>query len=407
MASDSTAGEQPRGMAEMVTGLVPSLSRSLAEQFNVFRVMHHGTHEKQLSNVFAWLLTDGATHELGDAFQRIFLARVNARRSADGQLPPAGYRVIQEVDTRGDGEAAGGVGRDIADIVLSGPEASVVIENFATSDGHGHDFQRYLAHGGSTADETAVVLLCHRREAHRQRDGWEQAIVVTYGDVLEDLHDQVVSDRTWSRRHPDQLFFIRQMIQHFVEGAAAVNSEDQIAFIRTMCETGESSRYGHRPQGRAAQEFADLVAEHARRQFDDGRRALARVKRGLRSFARAVLVDDLNQALDTGPVERFEARWVGKWEWSVRLLRTEGEPSVRFSFGPTAVVTNEQVPDPISDPDFTRVFAVKESTEEEPFERILQSDVGLIEVIEGLAPDDSRLRDAALAALDREGTGAV
>lgn len=71
------------------------------------------------------------------------------------------------------------------------------------------------------------------------------------------------------------------------------------------------------------------------------------------------------------------------------------------------MVTNEQVPDPISDPDFTRVFAVKETTEEEPFERILQSDVGLIEVIEGLAPDDSRLRDAALAVLDREGTGAV
>lgn len=41
---------------QMVTDLVPSRSRSLAVQFNVFRVMHHGTHEKQLSNVFAWLL---------------------------------------------------------------------------------------------------------------------------------------------------------------------------------------------------------------------------------------------------------------------------------------------------------------------------------------------------------------
>ncbi|GAA4707079.1 hypothetical protein GCM10025781_27130 [Kocuria gwangalliensis] len=39
-------------MSGFVTALVPMLSRSLAEEFNVFRVMHHGTHEKQLSNVF-------------------------------------------------------------------------------------------------------------------------------------------------------------------------------------------------------------------------------------------------------------------------------------------------------------------------------------------------------------------
>ena len=62
---------------EMVTALVPSLSRSLAEQFNVFRVMRHGTHEKQLSNVFAWLLSADGTHGLGDAVQRIFVAQVN------------------------------------------------------------------------------------------------------------------------------------------------------------------------------------------------------------------------------------------------------------------------------------------------------------------------------------------
>lgn len=57
-------------MDQLVTALIPSLSRSLTEQFNVFRVMHHGTHEKQISNVFAWLLQPDETHELGDAFQR-------------------------------------------------------------------------------------------------------------------------------------------------------------------------------------------------------------------------------------------------------------------------------------------------------------------------------------------------
>ncbi len=82
-----------------VTALVPSLSKSLAEQFNIFRVMHHGTHEKQLSNVFAWLLTTGATHGLGDTFQRIFLARVNTVLPLGRTLPDSGYRVVQEADT--------------------------------------------------------------------------------------------------------------------------------------------------------------------------------------------------------------------------------------------------------------------------------------------------------------------
>ncbi len=63
---------------QTVIGLVPSLSRSLAAQFNVFRVMRHGTHEKQFSNVFAWLLDADGTHELGDRVQRIFLELVNS-----------------------------------------------------------------------------------------------------------------------------------------------------------------------------------------------------------------------------------------------------------------------------------------------------------------------------------------
>lgn len=50
------------------------------------------------------------------------------------------------------------------------------------------------------------------------------------------------------------------MIDHFVDGAGAVSNEDRIAFIKAMCQTGESARYGHRPQEVAAQESADLLA---------------------------------------------------------------------------------------------------------------------------------------------------
>jgi hypothetical protein len=40
----------------LLTVLAPMLTNRPQRRFNVFDVMHHGTHEKQLSNVFAWLL---------------------------------------------------------------------------------------------------------------------------------------------------------------------------------------------------------------------------------------------------------------------------------------------------------------------------------------------------------------
>lgn len=138
---------------EMVTAMVPSLSRSLAEQFNVLRVMHHGTHEKQLSNVFAWLLRADGTHELGDAFQRIFVEHVNRQLPTSEQLPGGEYRVMQEVDTSGHEDLS----RDIADIVLTSDHASLVVENYESSDGHGHGYDRYLAHGAMGGRQSVVV----------------------------------------------------------------------------------------------------------------------------------------------------------------------------------------------------------------------------------------------------------
>ncbi|MFI7583438.1 PD-(D/E)XK nuclease family protein [Kocuria sp. M1N1S27] len=385
-------------MSGFVTALVPMLSRSLAEEFNVFRVMHHGTHEKQLSNVFAWLLAADATHALGDAFQRIFLERINAKRSIDKQLPSTDYRVAQEVDTRGDEEAAGGdVGMDIADIVLSRQDAAVVIENYWTSDGHYHDFHRYLAHAVGPGRAAAVVLLCHRRETHRQLDGWEDAVVVTYAEVLGDLQAHVARDPAWCERHREQRFFIQQMIDHFVEGPAAVNPDDQISFIKAMCETGESARYGYRSQDRAAQEFADLVAEHARRQFEDSRETLVRVKAGLQGFARTTLTDQVNDEVKTGQVTKVEAKLKGIWQWCIALYRADAQPTILLVFGPTAVVENESAPEPVSDPDYSRVFVTLKATGQQSLKRIMQTNVSLEEAINGLSQDDDRLRKAVLA----------
>src|SRR5690625_3189054 len=146
--------EVARSLDRMVTALVPSLSRSLAEQFNVFRVMHHGTHEKQLSNVFAWLLNSQGTHGLGDTFQQIFVEQVNQGLADGERLPTRGYEVVQEVDTSGSEDLEG----DIADIVLISERASIVVEHYERSDGHGHGYERYLAHGAAVGDRKITRL---------------------------------------------------------------------------------------------------------------------------------------------------------------------------------------------------------------------------------------------------------
>lgn len=385
----------PENVDRLVTSLVPSLSRSLAEQFNVFRVMRHGTHEKQLSNVFAWLLDNRGTHELGDVFQRLFMARANAALGVGARFPISGYRVTQEVDTSGDAST----GKDIADILLSTASSSVVIENFGTSNGHGHNYYGYLSHGALGGRNSAVVLLCIRHEPELQTDGWEQAIVLTYADLLDDLRVYVDKDKKWQRAHPQQNFFIAELVEHFVEGPKAVNTDDRIAFISTMCKTGESVRYSYRPQESAAQEFAELVAQHAKQQFEDGRRLLSDIKTALRRYAKHSLLAQINGNVQQDILHSAQARFVGKWEWYVRLLRDEETQFAGLVFGPTAAVYNDTVQQPVEDPDFSRIFVLVKPERKGADDRLFQTDVSLNEVLSGIDPDDTRLADSVLAAV--------
>jgi hypothetical protein len=75
----------------MVTRLLPVLAQKQRDEFNVFDVMRYGGHEKQLSDLFAWLLDPDGTHKLGDAFLRIFIDEVN--QGIDGKSNDSGRRV--------------------------------------------------------------------------------------------------------------------------------------------------------------------------------------------------------------------------------------------------------------------------------------------------------------------------
>lgn len=393
------SGSASKFLDETVTQLIPSLSRSLAEQFNVLRVMHHGTHEKQLSNVFAWLLRPDATHHLGDRFQRLFLVRVNEGLPAGAELPPSGYdHVAQEVDTVGDVAA----GKDIADIVLTRRDARVVIENFGTSDGHGHEYTHYRDFGMQDGRRAAVVLLCIRHDKNRQeQSGWGDAVVTTYETLLGDLRALVAEDRSWREANRKQSFFLEQLFDHFLEGPSAMSLDDRLAFLKTMCETGESARYGYRPQDSASEEFANLVAQHARQQFDDGRKVLGEIKRALQSYATHTLTKQLNDLWTTGQVTGVAVPYQGKWEWCVVFRRADALPNLFLTFGPTAVVENEQVTEPLVAPDYSKVFVGRQAAEGEAVEQHEQTEVGLDEILAGLPADDTRLRDAFVALLAR------
>jgi hypothetical protein len=383
-----------------VTQLIPSLSRSLAEQFNVFRVMHHGTHEKQLSNVFAWLLRPDGTHHLGDRFQQVFLARVNEGLPVEGRLPHSGYdHVAQEVDTVGDPVLGK---KDIADIVLTRTDARVVIENYGTSDGHDHAYSNYRDFGMQDGRRAAVVLLCIRHDQDRQlASGWGEAVVTTYEALLGDLRALVAADKAWREANREQSFFLDQLFDHFLEGPSAMSLDDRLAFLKTMCETGESARYGYRPQDTASEEFANLVAQHARQQFDDGRRVLGTIKRALQSHAKHTLTTQLNDLWTSGRVVRVDVPYQGKWEWCVVLRRADDQPNLFITFGPTAVVENEQVAEPLTAPDYGKVFIGRQAAEGEAVEQHVQTGVGLDEVLASLRADDTRLRDAVVALLTR------
>lgn len=175
-----------------------------------------------------------------------------------------------------------------------------------------------------------------------------------------------------------------------------MSGEDQIRFIKAMCDTGESVRYGYRPHDAAAHEFADLVALHARRQFEEGRKTLAEVKRLLRRYAQQALVGQLNERLHGGHVTAVETRFVGQWEWCVALKRADPQPNTYLEFGPTAVAENGLVAEPVVDADYTKIFVTRQASNGEGIDRISQTTVGLHEVLNGLADADIRLRDAVL-----------
>jgi len=111
-------------------------------------------------------------------------------------------------------------------------------------------------------------------------------------------------------------------------------------------------------------------------------------------------VEQANTALETKEFTSVDSRFVGQWEWCVTLRREDSRPAVFLVFGPTAVVENGRSPEPLAHPDYTRVFVARQACGcNDGIDLIDQTNVELGEVSTGMSADDTRLRDAVLAAI--------
>lgn len=361
--------------------------------FNVFDVMHHGLHEKQISNVFRWLLDPEQTHNLGDQFLRIFIDELNQVSVGSEPLPHGSYLVRQEVNT-----AMGGAGADIADLVLESEAAVVVVENYFTSDGHEHSYSGYLAFSVRDGKRGSVVLLCRDEDASLQTKGWKDAAVLTYGKLAERLLEHIGGDRAYRRKNPDSHAFIEQLHRKFVRGRGLVGDQEVLEFVVAMCDTGEVRRYQEQPQEVAAKRFADDLAVQAKERFGEGRDLLQRVKGRLSAFSEGPLRRQLNATRGEGFVRGVDTRFAGIYQWTINIdvedeANDLGQSRLQLKFGPSAWFANER--DPYwtrtvesGQADYSRLFLTRAGVKE-----VRQSTVSIQDVLDGLEPADPRLHD--------------
>jgi len=396
--------------ADMVTTLIPALKQPWHEQFSVFNVMHHGTHEKQLSNVFSWLMDDSGSHNLGDRFVGIFLDMVNRTNKCE-PIPLQSFTVSQERNTAEPGE-----GKDVSDIVLEGGKTVVVIENYYRSDGHYHSHENYVNFAKRKCVDSmgsAVVLLCQYIDQgvleQPRNEGWKATPIVTYSNLLAALAADLEHDDDYRVDNAQCYWFIEQLVSYFVKGTPV--NEDLLTFVAGMCAVGEAERYRNGSVA-DADGFAEEFSKLARERYVDSRALLMKVKDALRKYSAGPLLGQLKSAQEAWPFGTVSANYRGIYQWTINLLPSatlladtdlgdSGARQVQVKFGPSAWFANESeeghryFPHNVAPEgaDYARLFLTWNG-------RIRQSTVSMQEVLEGLPEGDTRLRDEILELME-------
>lgn len=398
-----TVGSYGAGVdRQLLSVLAPMLTTRPQRRFNVFEVMHHGTHEKQLSNVFAWLLNADATHGLGDAFQRIFVEEVNQGLGARGRehvvLQPFGVR--QEVNTAPAGKPA-----DIADLVLDGENTTIVVENYGVPDGHEHSYAGYLQYGAEQTPKSVVVLLCESGLGGHLKDGWQDAPVLLYVTLLDRLYEHVQQVPKYRTDLVEQYYFIENMHRHFTNRTAlTVDREGLVEFVDALCRGGEAERFGQQHQAEVARELADRLREEALLRYREGRELLGKAKLVLRDYCDATLSPAVNEALGRNVLGRAAVPWAGVHSWGISIsphpdfaAEAGSQHVAHLVLGPSAwyAVNKGRWKGKLSEADFTRVVLLTE----EVGSAAMCSRVSIVDILGILDAEDTRLRDEMVSLL--------
>ena len=121
----------------------------------------------------------------------------------------------------------------------------LVIENYATSDGHGHSDKRYLDYA-MCKDRAVVVLIYLGHDSSAQTGGWEHATVVTYQARANHLHTELARDHKYWSRHPEASSYIDRLHRKYAQVITRMDDHEVLDFVTVMCTTGEAKRYSHR-----------------------------------------------------------------------------------------------------------------------------------------------------------------
>ena len=391
----------------LATKLIPIFADVRPPEFNTIAVLRHGTHEKNLSNLFAWLLDPGGSHRLGNQFAGIFIKHVNARDLFGRTISEYGpWLVEQEVNVSEPLDS-----KDIADISLSTGTTAVVIENYHVSDGHGHSYDKYFKHGQRLIGEdpnlvpacssnSFVVLLCQYVDKERQdASGWKDASVVTYAALITDLIALIESEPEYRLQNENAYGFLKQVESYFIRGEGMPRAKDLTDFVAALCDANESVEL----VSTDSEAFADRMRDEAALHFDESRRFLNENKSQLRDYARRILTPQLLNHLKVRDAQ-VSIGMSGVYQWTVNIDMSLGTASVQaedetsrlqLKFGPSAHFAITHDPEwkggwatDIS-PDYSKVFVTWDRT-------IYQTDVSMTEIGRILTEQDPVLAHQVL-----------
>ncbi len=184
-----------------------------------------------------------------------------------------------------------------------------------------------------------------------------------------------------------------------------MDNHSAVDFVTAMCETGEARRYQQHPEV-AATQFASDLADQAREMMTESRDVLHRAKGLLRVFCAGPLAAQLSETYGGEYVFAVDIGFSGIYQWTVNIHtadteRRSSDGRLQIKFGPTAWFANEidkdwsDTVDP-ADADYSMLFLTHSK-----HGRIVQSSVGLSEVLDGLDPSDKRLHDELISLVDR------